>query len=315
MSPHVLRMLDSLPLGSTHPNMDKDNEQGSFSSQSSQPSHPCQQLLPSDGQTKMAAPQEYRSQLDATKVLVIYHMKQTNTPSMHESVIIKIDFGDGYKWYLRFERFADQYTPTGQHMSFRVGSLESTKTRPALDCVSMVSEFPSCETIVEEVDVGKYKINLLDIAQAAWVVRSNNQQYNIFNTQCYWFAGTIMELLKKAFGFDEDGSSPELAKSYPNGGQWNCFTLYKRDETQIVAFTEKFHQEREKVHHKISQAQKRRDAEYRARLQAAEERGRKEGREETQKLQAKEELEKSKLADLQELEQVNEIPIVAVVAS
>jgi len=74
--------------------------------------------------------------------------------------------------------------------------------RPAADKVFTVDRWPSCDTILEKADVNKANINLLNLAMAGSVVRTDNTDYQMLKRQCYWHSDMVMRVLEKAHIFD-----------------------------------------------------------------------------------------------------------------
>ncbi|KAF8504195.1 hypothetical protein BU17DRAFT_71637 [Hysterangium stoloniferum] len=217
---------------------------------------------------------EYAHIIENSRALELRRMKERDTSAVHEYFIAKIQHADGCTHYLCIERFPEDYTPTTtsrQHSASRVSSsMDSLKEHAASDEVSMVSGWPRHDRVLKKVDVTNANITLIDLAIAAWVVRTDNSQYRLLSL---------------------------VGEKYSKGG-WAGIPWHEQRQEQVAVMAGNFHEEHDRVCDEIRLAREQWEAELKEHEQTAMEagiqKGREEGIEERRKLQAKiDELERA----------------------
>jgi hypothetical protein len=191
-----------------------------------------------------------------------------NKKSEHEYLIVKIHHADRTTRYLRIERFGEDCIPvtTSQRSSPLSDSL---KGRLAKDQISTIGRWPCGEQVLEKVDVRNANIALLDLAIAAQVVNTEDDQYKLLKRQCYWYSDMVMRVLEKAHTFNVDRSKSAaveqawLDEQAPDqkawldeqismgGGRWGGVTVYKRKEAHVILVANNFRAERARVDEEV----------------------------------------------------------------
>jgi hypothetical protein len=134
--------------------------------------------------------------------------------------------------------------------------------------VFTVDEWPRWDKVLEKVDIRGAGITLLDLAIAAQVVNTEDDQYKLLKRQCYWFSDMVMRVLEKAHTFNVDRSSSKatekawfdeqvpvqkawLDEQVSLGGTWAGVTVHKRKEAHVILVADKFHKERARVNEEV----------------------------------------------------------------